>query len=29
MGQILLRFPVAVADQIWSAITRHDKQGNA
>jgi hypothetical protein len=29
MGQILLRFPVAVPDQIWSAITRHDKQGNA
>jgi len=29
MGQMLLRFPVRVSDQIWSEINRHDKQGNA
>jgi hypothetical protein len=29
MGQMLLRFPVRVSDQIWSAINRHDRQGNA
>ena len=29
MGQMLLRFPVRVSDQIGSEINRQDKQGNA
>jgi hypothetical protein len=29
MGQMLLRFPVGVSDQILSEISKHDKQGSA
>jgi hypothetical protein len=29
IGQMLLRFPVRVSDQIWSAINKHNQQGDA